>query len=441
MKAYAMQDKPVCIVTHRQILEGVCPWCDCYIDNGQVSTTLNSPSQIQWNWIAIEEDLRDGDREVRSLAVGNLSALKDSIEKLLPLLALALTDSDPESRLMAEHACGRIGRDLSDEQIPWLEMQRDSEGLELAARTVLLGRYFLSKEKAIRAARATHIYWIIEHRPGSNVAGSPDAVLFKLQEPAAYKPAKELWLKQCEANQTSAAVLGNAARFFLLNEPETAETLFLQAQRIEPDNPEWHELLAQLYSLSARHGPEEARSHKAHQSLVELEMAEQIRSAHSGISSDEESQVTEALTRIHTLPNRARAAFEAGELTFARQFAEECLTLATSDEIPEFFRNDGNAIHYGHLVLGRVAVREGDIEKAKSHLIESGKTTGSPNLGSFGPNMSLARELLERDERGIVLEYLELCGTFWKMGSDRLAEWKDLIGQGKTPEFGANLSY
>ena len=126
-------------------------------------------------------------------------------------------------------------------------------------------------------------------------------------------------------------------------------------------------------------------------------------------------------------------------MTFARQFAEECLTLATSAEIPEYFQNDGNAIHYSHLVLGRVALHEGELEKAKAHLIESGKTTGSPNLGSFGPNMSLAKELLEREQRKTVLEYLELCGTFWNMGSDRLAQWKDEITQGKIPVFGANL--
>jgi hypothetical protein len=436
-----MQDETPCDVTHRQILEGLCPMCDRFIENGQITAKSNGPSQIRWNWVAVEECLRDGDSRIRSHTVWHLSSMAKSIDKALPLLALALTDSDPETRSQAEDACGRIGRDLSEEQVVWLEMQRDTADRALAARTVLLGKYFLGKKKAVRAARATHIYWIIEHHPDFKVAGSPDAALFKFQEPVAYKPAKELWLQQCEANQSNAAVLGNAARFFLLNEPEIAEKLFLQAQRIEPDNPQWHELLAQLHSLSARHGSEELRNRKAHQSLVELEMAEQIRSAHSGISSEEESQVTELLMRIHTLPNRARAAFEAGELTFARQFAEECLALATSGEIPEFFRNDGNAIHYGHLVLGQVALQEGELERAKAHLIESGRTTGSPNLGSFGPNMSLAKEMLERDERGIVLEYLDLCGTFWKMGSDQLAEWKDQIAQGKTPEFGANLHY
>lgn len=264
---------------------------------------------------------------------------------------------------------------------------------------------------------------------------------FKFREAGLYEPAKDLWLQQCAANKSNAAVLGNAAKFFVLNEPELAENLFIDAQKLEPDNPKWHELLAQFYSLPGRQGSVELPNQRARQSLVELEMAEQIRSAHSGVLSDEDTRALELLNRIHSLPKRARAAFDAGELKFAKQFADECLALTKSAELDEYFQNDGNAIHQGHLVLGRVALREGDLEQAKAHLIESGKTTGSPQLGSFGPNMSLAKELLEQGEREIVLEYLEMCEKFWERGSDRLAEWKDQITNGKVPQFGANLHY
>ena len=128
-------------------------------------------------------------------------------------------------------------------------------------------------------------------------------------------------------------------------------------------------------------------------------------------------------------------------MAIARELAQECLALATSAELPEYFHNDGNAIHCSHLVLGRVALREGNLELAKVHLIESAHTIGSPNLVSFGPNMSLAKEVLEKGGREVVLEYLELCGRFWRMGSEMLAEWAKEIAQGKIPEFGANLDY
>ena len=78
---------------------------------------------------------------------------------------------------------------------------------------------------------------------------------------------------------------------------------------------------------------------------------------------------------------------------------------------------------------------------AKLRLLASGRTKGSPTLDSFGPNMSLAKDLLERGEREVVLEYFKLCSAFWKRGADRLDAWTAEIKQGQIPDFGANLDY
>ena len=436
-----MQEKSVCTITHRQIIEGHCPWCDRYISNGQVGDSPNGASEIRWDWTAIEQSLRDDDSDDRMHTVWNLSNHTNDVEKLLPLFAIALMDSDPKVRSMAEDSCRRIGRSLSPEELLRIEHQEVPRDRELAARIMLLGKHFLSTETAARATRAGHVHWIIRFHPNSTTAGSPDAYLDRSREAGAYESAKQLWLQQCAASKSDATVLGNAARFFLLNEPEVAERLFREAQKLEPNNPRWQELLAQLYSLSARHGSEEKRNRRARQAFIELEIAEQIRSSHSGAQPQAESRAIEILSRLHTLPARAKAAFAAGELAIARELAQECLALATSAELPKYFHNDGNAIHYSHLVLGRVALREGDVEQAETRLIESGRTKGSPNLVSFGPNMSLAKELLDTGEWEVVLEYLELCGKFWEGGSETLPVWKEQVKRNEIPEFGANLNY
>ena len=99
-------------------------------------------------------------------------------------------------------------------------------------------------------------------------------------------------------------------------------------------------------------------------------------------------------------------------------------------------------------VLGQVALREGNIQKAKFHLIESGKTPGSPQLNSFGPSFVLARELLEKGQKEAVLEYLYLITVFWanpeiakptyKSDAQKKAEqiwkWKQEIKRGKIPD-------
>jgi hypothetical protein len=98
--------------------------------------------------------------------------------------------------------------------------------------------------------------------------------------------------------------------------------------------------------------------------------------------------------------------------------------------------NSGNRTHYGNIFLGRVALLRDDIDSAKEHLISAGKTTGSPQLNSFGPDMTLARELLKVDKKEVVLEYFELCRKFWVHQLDKLDDWKVLVEGGRIPDFG-----
>ena len=55
--------------------------------------------------------------------------------------------------------------------------------------------------------------------------------------------------------------------------------------------------------------------------------------------------------------------------------------------------------------------------------------------------MQLAKALLKKDERDVVLEYFQRCGTFWKMREARLAAWTESVKKGEIPAFGANLEY
>jgi hypothetical protein len=93
------------------------------------------------------------------------------------------------------------------------------------------------------------------------------------------------------------------------------------------------------------------------------------------------------------------------------------------------------------MVLGQVALRDGDKAAARAHLLASGKTKGSPQLNSFGPNMSLAKDLLEVGERDVVQTFFDLCGIFWKNDHGALDRWKNAVAAGRIPDFGANLPY
>jgi hypothetical protein len=153
-----------------------------------------------------------------------------------------------------------------------------------------------------------------------------------------------------------------------------------------------------------------------------------------------QSQTSPAVPGSPRLVDMAQMALAAGDLEKARTYANELLGPGL-----QWSRggNAGNALFHGNIVLGRIALREGKMDDAKKYLLEAGKTKGSPVLNTFGPSMTLAKELLEKGETNAVLEYFQECGRFWPSygGENKIAEWTAEVKEGRTPDFGANLIY
>ncbi|HEY5914197.1 MAG TPA: hypothetical protein VJA21_26720 [Verrucomicrobiae bacterium] len=150
---------------------------------------------------------------------------------------------------------------------------------------------------------------------------------------------------------------------------------------------------------------------------------------------------TNEYVRFLNLDRAAKISLAVGRTEEARQFARDMLVLDDKYSRGDPEKANGDAVHDGHLVLGLIASDEGQVEEAKRHLLAAGKSRGSPVLGSFGPNMSLAKELLEKGEQETVLQYLESCRKFWGSGSEKLDEWTKDIQAGRIPNFGGNLIY
>ena len=104
--------------------------------------------------------------------------------------------------------------------------------------------------------------------------------------------------------------------------------------------------------------------------------------------------------RFYELGDAAKEAYSEEKYTDAKKYADELSAL-----VPKFKGNwnYGNAIQDYNLILGRIALREGRIGKAKDYLIEAGKSPGSPQMDTFGPNMSLAKDLLEKEKKRLSL--------------------------------------
>ena len=145
--------------------------------------------------------------------------------------------------------------------------------------------------------------------------------------------------------------------------------------------------------------------------------------------------------------NIAFAAMGAGDYNRAKQLANEMLI----NNVNTLSFDYGNKIHDANTLLGRIALMEGDVKQAKEYLIKSGDCPTSPQLSSFGPSYVLAKELLERGEKDIVLYYLDQVYILWadpknidssdtrmmafnKMKIDSLKKWKEEIMAGKIPD-------
>lgn len=188
-----------------------------------------------------------------------------------------------------------------------------------------------------------------------------------------------------------------------------------------------------------------------------------LTSAPSGqtVSSDEENArqfIARTDSKLHSaekpsekqriLIRLAPAALVAGDSEAARKYSQELIRIAESDTSK--VKDDSLPVHIANTVLGLIAIKEGKIDEAKVHLFASTKFNvhpkliASPVLVSFGPNMDLARALLERNERDAVLKYFDLCSKFWKDPNGKLPIWREVVGNGGVPDFkfsGSSLQY
>ena len=136
------------------------------------------------------------------------------------------------------------------------------------------------------------------------------------------------------------------------------------------------------------------------------------------------------------LPILSKSAIAANEIKLAANYAKTLLKLS------EDYKGDwnyGNAIHDANIVLGMVSLKDGDVQGAKRYLLEAGKAPTSPQLSVYGPNVMLAKALLEKGENETVITYLEEVKNLWLENNGRLDCWISTIKGGGMPDFDLNL--
>jgi len=344
-------------------------------------------------------------------------AFRDSVADSLRFLLLART----------------VG--MTEQQADQLERDVKAAPNSFADRMQLL--YFYSFRKSSPdglspnelANRRQHILWVIANKPSSGFAGDPAMEFYPKDEeadPQGLDEAEKLWLVQIHARPSDARRIYNAGEFFSsIHEYPQSETLLERARAINPAAYDIDFSLATDYWHDTRYSATSAeRFTNAKKALDMFEQA--LKNAHG------------KQERRFVLPQAAQAAFEAGDYERATSWSKEMLRMADQPTGREDF---GDEVHYGNIVLGRIALQHGDVAAAGSYLTKAGLADGNPHLDTFGPNMMLAKELLQRGDDKPVLAYLGSCSRFWKYDDGKLVKWRSDINDGKIPDFGPNLNY
>ena len=275
------------------------------------------------------------------------------------------------------------------------------------------------------ARRAVHTLWLIENAPDTEVLQTAHARLTQFdrgafasdeERDALYARMEASWLRQLEAHPENPSVIRNAAQFSWLSDPERRLALLERGSALEPMSAEWPEEMGHELHDRAWASGEPPDAAIASLALAQFERAAEL--------SDPDS----------LLVPLAQTAFNAGVMVEARRYAETAVA-AAGDRMVGGDREG----HYGNIVLGRIALREGKIEEARERLLTAAEFSGG--TGVHQPNMALARDLLHEGEPTVVLEYLARCADSWPRGKERLSRWAAEVEAGEIPDFGRYLRF
>jgi len=285
-----------------------------------------------------------------------------------------------------------------------------------------------TERKFIAKKHAEHVLWMVQHAPQDPFARHP-AMFMPIWDPQDHARVKSAWMEQLRVHVNDVRVLLSAADFLNTSnlgveaDREKAEELLTKAHDLDPKNAEVCITLAKVVEYQMHNASSAERKRLATQAM---ELREQAIDA---------TPVGELYAQLKGL---GRDALDCDNEVKAQMYAEKLFELSRDQK---YWAAD-MAFHEANLTLGRIALRRGQLEEAKARLLEAAKLlpTASPMLPTFGPNMRLAKELLEKQEIETVLQYFDACQSFWPQKA-ALDQWRKTVREGGLPEFGVNLIF
>jgi tetratricopeptide (TPR) repeat protein len=273
------------------------------------------------------------------------------------------------------------------------------------------------------------VVWLIANHPASELTGLVGAFTGGMER-GLHEELRRLWTAAVEREPKNLAVLNHAAHFFGLTDPDKTHELLQAARALAPSDPLKEQSLATHWLLRSRRftstfdqAPfrfeDEFDAESARRALEHAERAIEL-------TGPEHFNEWYEVTRIE-------AAAAAGSWARAEEVAKAVLARVGAGMTE---RVSGNVVCHANRILGHAAMRRGDLEAARGHLLGCCSGGSSLRFRSFDPDWSLARELLEHGERATVLEFLTQCRSLSSRDEDLLDLWELQIERGESCTFG-----
>lgn len=333
----------------------------------------------------------------------------------------ALSTEKPEpvavSRLLVQ------GSNLTEGQVHELEVRLIKNESDLAARVPLLAYYTERSfsDPQAKADRRRHMLWLIRHQPALDIMATHWTLIDARLDPDLFTKARGIWQLHLENESSNPVILSHAACFLASTDFPAAEKLLDKAGLLDPTNPLWPQHKAQIHIRRMNDSFGEPHKQAAAAALTELQKAHDLTMPEDN--------------RRFLLAQLGALTLDSGRLLAARQIGDRMVELAVSGPSDAYA---GVLWHRGNILLGRVVLASGAPETAKLHLLEAAKLRRpSSQLSTFGPDMSLARDFLQKGDARIVADYLNAVSLWWTMDEGRLKRWKSMLYAGQTPDFGS----
>jgi tetratricopeptide (TPR) repeat protein len=315
-----------------------------------------------------------------------------------------------------------------------LESEVEKNPTSEAAREKLLEALSADPERFGDPRRFELIEWYLEHNPRSSLCATPFMRVNPETAPEAYGNLKARWLALVADAPADLQLVRGAAAFVAAESLDEGKRLLKAAIAHKPDDAK---LWLDLGRMSQDPGERLAAFEKARDAGETLPNL-LVWIATTSFKAGDYVKAEHAAGELMQLVDEARTRF-GDKLDWPERGAEfwKRARSASADdqsasELVDAHSQHSYRKHWAQTVLGLLACRNNDVDRAVGHLRSSADVRPEYRLSSYGPSLELVREVCAHGRWDEGLEYLRVWENAWD--DPRLREWIAAVEEHRIPE-------